>query len=157
MAVKLASAMGAEVTVFSTSPKKKDDATRLGAAKFVVTPDEDLGGEANAYHLIIDAVAAAHDWNVYINMLRRDGTLVVVGASTEPAVVHSFPLILGRRRISGSLIGGIRETQEMLDFCAARGIGSDVEVVSVDQINAAYDRAVTGDVRYRFVIDLKTL
>jgi uncharacterized zinc-type alcohol dehydrogenase-like protein len=122
-----------------------------------VTSDADLSAEAATCHLIADTIAAAHDWNPYIEMLRRDGTLVLVGVSTEPAPVHSFPLILGRRRISGSLIGGIRETQELLDFCATKGIASDIEIIPIAKVNEAYDRAVKGDVRYRFVIDLGTL
>ena len=157
MAVKLAASMGARVTVFSTSRAKQDDALRLGANEFVVTKDADLTSFSNSLHMILDTVAAAHDWNGFVSMLKRDGTMVLIGASPEPASVDAFPLILGRRRIAGSLIGGIRETQEMLDYCAANGITSDVEIIPVSDINSAFDRAVAGDVRYRFVIDLKTL
>jgi uncharacterized zinc-type alcohol dehydrogenase-like protein len=157
MGVKLAAAMGANVTVFSTSAEKEADARRLGASDFVVTKDADLGTMANRFQMILDTVSANHDWNQFVSMLKRDGTLVLIGASVEPVPVGAFPLILGRRRLAGSLIGGIRETQEMLDYCAEKGITSDVEVIPVSEINTAYDRAVMGDVRYRFVIDLKTL
>ena len=158
MGVKLAAAVGAEVTVFSTSAAKQDDAKRLGAKGFVLTTNAAaMKASANAYSLIIDTVSAAHDLNGYLNALRRDGTLVVVGVSTEPAPIATFPLIVGRRRLAGSIIGGIRETQEMLDFCAERNITSDVEVVAMQDVEKAYDRTVKGDVRYRFVIDMKTL
>jgi alcohol dehydrogenase (NADP+) len=158
MAVKIASAMGAEVTVFSTSARKQEDAKRLGAREFVVSTDpqamKDVG---NRFNLILDAVSAPHDLNVYLNALRRDGTLAIVGVSTEPAAIATFPLILGRKRIAGSIIGGIRETQEMLDFCGEHNTPADVEVVPIQDVEKAYDRTVKGDVRYRFVIDMKTL
>jgi alcohol dehydrogenase (NADP+) len=158
MAVKIASAMGAHVTVFSTSPRKQTDAKRLGAENFVVSTDPDaMKATANAFNLILDTVASAHDLNAYINALRRDGTLVVVGVSGEPASVAMFPLILARRRLAGSVIGGIRETQEMLNFCGEHNIPADVEVIPAQDVEKAYDRTVKGDVRYRFVIDMKSL
>ena len=158
MAVKIAAAMGAHVTVFSTSAKKQADAKRLGAQEFVLTTDpKSLQAEAKRYSFIIDTVSGAHDLNAYIGALCRDGTLVIVGVSVEPASVGTFPLILGRRRIAGSIIGGIRETQEMLDFCAEHNVASDVEVIPIQDVEKAYDRTIKGDVRYRFVIDMKTL
>jgi alcohol dehydrogenase (NADP+) len=158
MAVKIASAMGAEVTVFSTSARKQEDAKRLGAKDFVVSTDpQAMKAVGNRFNLILDAVSAPHDLNVYTNALRRDGTLVLVGVSVEPAPIATFPLILGRRRIAGSVIGGIRETQEMLNFCGEHNTPADVEVVPIQDVEKAYDRTVKGDVRYRFVIDMKTL
>jgi uncharacterized zinc-type alcohol dehydrogenase-like protein len=158
MGVKLAAAFGAEVTVFSTSATKQDDAKRLGAKGFVLSTDAAaLKSVANRFSLIIDTVSAPHDLNAYLNALKRDGTLVVVGVAGEPAAVETFPLIVGRRRIAGSIIGGIRETQEMLDFCAERHIAADVEVIPVQDVETAYERTLKSDVRYRFVIDMKTL
>jgi alcohol dehydrogenase (NADP+) len=158
MAVKIASAMGAEVTVFSTSPKKEADARRLGAKNFVVSTNRDaMKAVANSFSVILDTVAAAHDLNIYLGALRRDGTLVIVGVSVEPTPIAVFPMIAGRRRMAGSMIGGIRETQEMLDFCAKHNIPADIELTSVEDVEKAYDRTVKGDVRYRFVIDMKTL
>jgi len=158
MGVKIAKVMGAEVTVFSTSSRKEADAKRLGATDFIVSTDgKAMKAAANRFHLILDTVAALHDLNPYVNALRRDGTLVLVGVSVEPTTVETFPLILGRRRIAGSIIGGIRETQEMLNFCAEHNIPADVEVIPIQDVEKAYDRTVKGDVRYRFVIDMKTL
>lgn len=158
MAVKLATAMGAEVTVFSTSPSKEPDARRLGAHEFIMTKDpQSLAALANRFDLILDAVSAPHDLNAYLNLLRRDGALALVGVSPKPLEVSAFSLILKRRTLAGSLIGGTRETQEMLDYCAAQNITSDVEVIPIQQVEAAYARTITGDVRYRFVIDMKTL
>ncbi len=158
MAVKLARSMGAEVTVFSTSPSKEKDARRLGAHNFVVTKDPaKLEPLAGTLDLILDAVSATHDPNMYLNALRRDGVMVLVGAPEKPLEVSAFALIMGRRKLAGSLIGGIRETQEMLDYCAEHDITSDVEVIPIQQINEAYDRTVKGDVHYRFVIDMKSL
>ena len=158
MAVKLAVSMGAEVTVFSTSPAKEQDARRLGAHNFVVTKDpQNLEPLANTFDFILDAVSAPHDPNVYLNLLRRDGVMVLVGAPEKPLEVNAFSLIMNRRKLAGSLIGGIRETQEMLDYCAQHNITSDVEVIPIQQIEAAYERTVKGDVRYRFVIDMKSL
>jgi uncharacterized zinc-type alcohol dehydrogenase-like protein len=158
MAVKLGVAFGAEVTVLSTSKKKQEDARRLGATGFQVM-SETAGVEAMAGKLdtIIDTVAAPHDVNAYLKLLRTDGTLVLVGAPEKPVEVEAFAVIPKRRRFAGSMIGGIRETQEMLDFCAARGIAADVEVIPIQRINEAYDRMVKGDVRYRFVIDIASL
>jgi len=158
MAVKLAVSMGAEVTVFSTSPAKEQDARRLGAHNFVVTKDpQNLEPLAKTFDFILDAVSAPHDPNLYLNLLRRDGVMVLVGAPEKPLEVNAFSLIMNRRKLAGSLIGGIRETQEMLDYCAQHNITSDVEVIPIQQIEAAYERTVKGDVRYRFVIDMKSL
>lgn len=158
MGVKIAAAMGADVTVFSTSTRKQADAKRLGAKDFILSTDSNaMKGVANQFHLILDTVAASHDLNVYVNALRRDGTLVVVGVSVEPAPIAIFPLIMGRRRIAGSVIGGIRQTQEMLDFCGQHNIPADVEIVPIQDVEKAYDRTVKGDVRFRFVIDMKSL
>ena len=158
MAVKLARSMGAEVTVFSTSPSKEEDARKLGAQNFVVTKDPaNLESLAGKFDLILDAVSASHDPNLYLNLLRRDGVMVLVGAPEKPLEVSAFSLIMGRHKLAGSLIGGIRETQEMLDYCAEHNITSDVEVIPIQKINEAYERTIKGDVRYRFVIDMKTL
>lgn len=158
MGVKLARAMGAKVTVFSTSPHKAADAKRLGATGFVVTQDPSFSEKLEGkFDLILDTVSAPHDLNAYLGMLKVGGTLVVVGVPPQPAQVHAFSLIGGRRELVGSLIGGIKETQEMLDFCAKKKVLSDVEVISVDQIDAAYERTIKGQVKYRFVIDLSTL
>ncbi|QQS33971.1 MAG: NAD(P)-dependent alcohol dehydrogenase [Acidobacteriota bacterium] len=156
MAVKIAKAMGAEVTVFSTSPGKSEDAGKLGADNFVVTNDpENLAPLANSFNLIIDTVSANHDLNPYINMVGLNGVLVVVGMPELPATIHQASIIMGNKSIAGSLIGGITETQEMLDFCAEHGVVADVEVISPDRIEEAYDRTIKADVRYRFVIDMK--
>jgi len=158
MGVKIARAMGAEVTVFSTSPRKQEDAKRLGANNFVVSKDpEAMKSVAGRFNVILDTVSGAHDMNAYLNALRRDGTLVVVGVSVEPASISTFPMIMGRRRMAGSIIGGIRETQEMLGFCGKNNIPADVEVIPIKDLEKAYDRTVKGDVRYRFVIDMTTL
>jgi uncharacterized zinc-type alcohol dehydrogenase-like protein len=158
MGVKLAAAMGAEVTVFSTSPSKEKDAKKLGANHFALTsPAENLQPLAGQYDLLLDTVSAPHDLILFLGLLRRDGTLVVVGVPPTPASVHHFSLIAGRKKLAGSMIGGIRETQEMLDFCAEHGIGSDVEVIPVQKVNEAYERTLRNDVRYRFVIDMKSL
>jgi uncharacterized zinc-type alcohol dehydrogenase-like protein len=158
MAVKLAASMGAEVTVFSTSKTKEQDARRLGAHDFVVSLDpKNLDSLANRFDFILDAVSAPHDVNAYLNLLRRDGVMVMVGVPAKPLEVHAFSLIPKRRKLAGSMIGGIRETQEMLDYCTGKNITSDVEVIPIQQVNEAYDRAIKGDVRYRFVIDMKTL
>jgi uncharacterized zinc-type alcohol dehydrogenase-like protein len=158
MAIKLAASMGAEVTVLSTSKTKEQDARRLGAHDFVVSIDpKNLEALANRFDFILDAVSAPHDINAYLRLLRRDGVLTLVGAPPKPLDVHAFSLIPKRRTLAGSNIGGIRETQEMLDYCAAKNITSDVEVIPIQQVEAAYERTIKGDVRYRFVIDMKTL
>ena len=158
MAVKLAASMGAEVTVFSTSQSKEKDARRFGARHFVVTKNPKiLESLANRFDFVLDAVAADHDVNAYFQLLQRDGTLAIVGAPEKPLQIEAFSLILKRRKFAGSLIGGIRETQEMLDYCAKKNIVSDVEVIPIQKVNEAYERTLKGDVRYRFVIDMKTL
>ena len=157
VAVQLAASMGAEVTVFSTSLSKETDAHRFGAQKFVLTKDPDFTLLKNQYDFILNTVAGSHDLNDYLNLLKRDGVLTLVGVPEESAEVHAFSLIMNRRRLAGSLIGGIRETQEMLDYCAAKNIVPDIEIIPVDRVNEAYERIVKGDVRYRFVLDLKTL
>ncbi len=158
MAVKLGAAFGAEVTLLSSSPGKKADAARLGAHDFVLTSDDKaLDAAARRFDFIIDTVSAPHDLARYAGLLRRDGTMVLLGAPDTPAPLPAFALIFGRRSLAGSLIGGIAETQEMLDFCGARGIVADVETIPIQQIDHAYDRMLKGDVRYRFVIDLASL
>jgi uncharacterized zinc-type alcohol dehydrogenase-like protein len=158
MGVKLAAAMGAEVTVFSTSQSKEQDARALGASDFVVTRDPERLATLNGkYHFILDTVSAPHDPNLYLNLLGREGVMVLVGVPEKPLEVAAFSLISNGRTLAGSMIGGIRETQEMLDYCAEHGITSDVEVIPIQQINEAYERTIKGDVRYRFVIDMKSL
>lgn len=158
MAVKLASAMGAHVTVLSTSKSKETDARRLGADDFVVTKDpKNLAPLAATFDFIIDTVSAPHDLNMYLGLLKRHAAMVLVGAPPEPAAVASFSLIMKGRVLAGSLIGGIRETQEMLDYCAQHGITSDVEVIPIQDIERAYEGTMKSDVRYRFVIDMKSL
>jgi uncharacterized zinc-type alcohol dehydrogenase-like protein len=156
--VKIASALGAEVTVLSTSPDKEADAQRLGATRFLLTTDRaQLKEAAGSFDFILDTVSAVHALAPYLKLLTRDGAMVLVGLPSEPASVPAGVLINGRRRLAGSSIGGIRETQEMLDFCAAHGIVADVEVIPIQQVNEAYERTVNGDVHYRFVIDMKSL
>ena len=156
MGVKLAHAMGADVTVFSTSPSKEADAKDLGADHFVVTKDPaNLEPLASTFDIILDTVSADHDINPYIAMLGVRGVLVVIGVPPSANSVHSFGLIFGNKSIAGSLIGGIPETQEMLDFCSEHGVRSEVEIIKPDYIETAYDRTVSSDVRYRFVIDIK--
>lgn len=158
MAVKLAKAMGAEVTVFSTSPGKEADAKKLGAKHFVISTDpktfEALAGKLD---LIIDTVSAKHDFTPYLGTLKIDGTHVLVGAAPEPSQVSAFSLIFGRKKLAGSLIGGIKETQEMLDFCARKKVFSDIELIPASKINEAYEKTIKSQVKYRFVIDAKTL
>jgi uncharacterized zinc-type alcohol dehydrogenase-like protein len=158
MAVKLASAMGADVTVLSQSLKKQEDGLRLGADNYYATSDpgtfETLAG---AFDLIINTVSASIDISSYLQLLTLDGALVNVGAPAEPLPVNAFALIMGRRAFAGSMIGGIRETQEMLDFCAEHQLGAEIEVIPAEKINDAYERVLASDVRYRFVIDASTL
>jgi len=158
MAVKFASAFGAHVVLFTTSPGKTEDAKRLGANEVVLSkdPDEMLKHEAS-FNFILDTVSAQHDLNPYLSLLKRDGTMTLVGAPPMPLPVSSFNLIFGRHQLAGSGIGGIRETQEMLDFCAEHGITSDVELIPIQKINEAYDRLLKSDVKYRFVIDMASL
>ncbi|MBJ6979984.1 NAD(P)-dependent alcohol dehydrogenase [Luteimonas sp. MC1895] len=154
MAVKLGVALGARVTVLSTSERKREDALKLGAHAFEVV-GSDRGAVrrlAKRFDMILDTASAAHDYNVYLQMLKIDGTMVLLGIP-EPTPVAASSLVMARRRLAGSLIGGIRETQEMLDFCAANGVASDIELIDADGINDAYERMLRGDVRYRFVID----
>jgi uncharacterized zinc-type alcohol dehydrogenase-like protein len=158
MGVKFAHALGAHVVLFTTSPGKAADALRLGADEVVISKNEaEMRKHASSFDFILDCVSADHDLNAYLQLLRLDGSLVLVGAPEKPAPVAAFNLIMGRRRLAGSAIGGIRETQEMLDFCAERGITSDVERIPIQQINQAYDRLLKGDVKYRFVIDMASL
>ena len=158
MGVKLAKAMGAEVIVFTTSPSKVDDAKRLGADDVVLSKDSaQMQRYAGKLHLVLDAVSAQHDINAYLNLLRVDGTLALVGAPEHPLPVAAFSLIPYRRSFAGSMIGGIAETQEMLDFCGKHNIVSDIEMINIQQINEAYERLLKGDVKYRFVIDMASL
>ncbi len=158
MGVKLAVAMGAEVTMLSHSASKETDAKRLGAHQFVLTSDAAQIKKVTGYFdFILDTVSADHDYNFYLGLLKTNGVMVCVGAPPSPAQVPAFNLIFGRKSIAGSLIGGIAETQEMLDYCAKNNIVSDVEVIAIKDINEAYERMLKGDVRYRFVIDMATL
>lgn len=158
MAVKFASAFGAEVTMLSTSPGKEQDARKLGAHKFALTTDATRLQELrNYFDFIIDTVSAEHDYNMYIQMLATDGVMICVGAPPTPAAVRIFSLMGGRRSLAASGIGGLPETQEMLDFCAEHRIVSDIEIIDIASINEAYERMLKSDVRYRFVIDMKSL
>jgi uncharacterized zinc-type alcohol dehydrogenase-like protein len=158
MALKFAHALGAHVVLFTTSANKTSDALRLGADEVVLSKDEaQMRKHAGSFEFILDAVSADHDWNAYLQLLKRDGTFTLVGAPPNAAAVPAFGLIMGRKRIAGSAIGGIRETQEMLDFCADHGITSDIELIRIQEINQAYERLLKGDVKYRFVIDMASL
>src|SRR5271170_2500293 len=158
MGVKFANALGAHTVVFTTSPKKKDDALRLGASEVVISSDANqMQKHAGSFDFILDAVSADHDINAYLNMLRRDGHVVMVGAPEKPLAVSVFSLIMGRRSLSGSPIGGIAETQEMLDFCGKHNITSDVEIIPIQKVNEAYERLLKSDVKYRFSIDMASL
>ena len=158
MGVKFAHAMGAHVVVFTTSPNKKDDAIRLGADEVVVSKNADeMQKHAGSFDFILDAVSADHDINAFLNLLGRDGHLVLVGAPEKPLQVAAFNLLFGRKSLSGSPIGGIKETQEMLDFCGEKGITSDIELIPIQKVNEAYERLLKSDVKYRFVIDMATL
>ncbi len=158
MGVKFAHALGAHVVVFTTSPKKRDDALRLGADEVAVSSDaNEMQKHLGSFDFVLDAVSAHHDINVYLNMLRRDGHIVMLGAPEKPLAVSVFSLIMGRRSLSGSPIGGIGETQEMLDFCGKHSIVSDVEVIPIQKVNEAYDRLFKSDVKYRFSIDMTSL
>jgi uncharacterized zinc-type alcohol dehydrogenase-like protein len=155
MAVKLAAALGAEVTLLSSSPAKKKDAQRLGAHDFVATADAARLGPR--FDFVLDTVSAPHDLGGLLGTLRLDGTLIMLGASPEAMPVHPFSLIMKRRSIAGSLVGGLPETQEVLDFCADKNITADVETIAARDIDRAWDRMLEGDVRYRFSIDASTL
>lgn len=158
MGVKLAKAMGAKVVVITTSARKVEDALRLGADEVILSKDEgQMNANAGTLNFILDCVSAPHDINAYLRLLKRDGQLTIVGAPVEPLQVAAFSLIPTRKSLSGSLIGGIAETQEMLDFCGKHNITSDIEIIDIQEINEAYERMLKGDVKYRFVIDMKTL
>jgi uncharacterized zinc-type alcohol dehydrogenase-like protein len=158
MGVKLAVSMGAEVTMLSHTASKETDAKRLGAHKFILTGDaEQIKSVTGYFDFILDTVSADHDYNFYLALLRTNGTMVCVGVPPTPASIPAFNIIFGRKSFAGSLIGGIPETQEMLDYCAEHNIVSDVEVIAMKDINEAYERMLKGDVRYRFVIDMATL
>ena len=158
MGVKFASAFGAHVVLFTTSPGKTEDAKRLGATEVVVSKNKDeMNKHANSFDFILDTVSANHDLNAYLSLLKRDGTLTLVGAPPDPVPVAAFSLIAPRRQLAGSLIGGIPETQEMLDFCSEHGITCDIEMIGIDKISEAYDRMLKSDVKYRFVIDMASL
>jgi uncharacterized zinc-type alcohol dehydrogenase-like protein len=158
MAVKFGVAFGADVTVLSTSPKKEADAKKLGAHHFVVTSDpEQIKAAQGTFDFILDTVSAEHDFNMYLSLLRTNGTMICVGAPSNPAEVSAFSLLGGRKSLAGSGIGGIKETQEMLDFCAEHNIVSEIEIIDMKDITKSYERMEKGDVRYRFVIDMATL
>jgi len=158
MALKLAHAFGAQVVQFTTSPSKREDALRLGADEVVLSNDpEQMKLHAGSFDFILDTVSAPHDLNVYLQMLKRDGTMTLVGLPETPPTIHGGALIFGRHSLAGSLIGGIAETQEMLDFCAEHGIVSDIEKIRIQDINEAYERMLKSDVKYRFVIDMASL
>jgi uncharacterized zinc-type alcohol dehydrogenase-like protein len=158
MGVKFAHAFGAQTVVFTTSPNKKEDALRLGADEVVVsTNPEEMQAHAGSFDFILDAVSAEHDINAYINLLKIDGNLTMVGAPEKPLQIAVFPLLFGRRSVSGSPIGGLPETQEMLDFCGEHNITADVEVIPIQKVNEAYERLLKSDVKYRFSIDMSSL
>ncbi|GGH11622.1 NAD(P)-dependent alcohol dehydrogenase [Silvibacterium dinghuense] len=158
MGLKFAHAMGAHTVLFTTSPSKAEDAKRLGADEVIISKNADeMQKHAGSFDFILDAVAADHDLNAYLNLLKVDGSMVLVGAPEKPLPVSSFSLILGRRSLAGSLIGGIPETQEMLDFCGQHNIVSDIEKIDIQNINEAYERMLKSDVKYRFVIDMASL
>ncbi|RFZ94608.1 NAD(P)-dependent alcohol dehydrogenase [Mucilaginibacter conchicola] len=158
MGVKFGVAFGAEVTVLSTSPSKEEDAKKLGAHHFVVSKDEEqMKAAAGSFDFILDTVSAEHDMNAYLALLKTNGVMMCVGVPSKPYAIHPFSLLGGRKSVAGSGIGGIKETQEMLDFCAANNIVSDIEMIDIKDITASYERMLKGDVRYRFVIDMATL
>ena len=158
MGLKFSKAFGAHTVLFTTSPNKTADAIRLGADEVVISKNEaEMLKQASSFDFILDTVSADHDLNAFLNLLKRDGTMTLVGAPEKPAAVYSFSLIMGRRRLAGSAIGGIRETQEMLDFCAEKGVASDIELIKIQQNNDAYERLLKSDVKYRFVIDSASL
>lgn len=158
MAVKIASSLGAEVTMLSTSPEKEKDAKRLGAANFVLTTNEEQFKKYTGYfNFIINTVSAQHDYNKYMQLLGVNGVMVCLGVPPVPTPIHAMSLVMGNKTIQGSLIGGLEETQEMLDYCGLNNITADVEIIPIDKINEAFDKTIAGDVHYRFVIDMATL
>jgi uncharacterized zinc-type alcohol dehydrogenase-like protein len=158
MGVKIAKAMGARVVVFTTSPSKREDALRLGADEVVLSRDSgQMARHAGSFDMILDCVSAEHDLNAYLHLVRRGGNMTVVGVPDKPTSLNAFNLIYGNKSLSGSMIGGFAETQEMLDFCSEHGVTADVEVIAVQQINEAYERMLKGDVKYRFTIDMASL
>jgi uncharacterized zinc-type alcohol dehydrogenase-like protein len=158
MGVKFAKGLGANVVLFTTSPGKSADAIRLGADEVVISKNEaEMQKHTGSFDFILDCVSANHDLNAYLQLLKLDGTMTLVGAPEKPATVSSFNLLMKRRSISGSAIGGIGETQQMLDFCADKGITADIELIKIQQINEAYERLLKSDVKYRFVIDMASL
>jgi len=158
MGVKFARAFGAHVVVFTTSPNKKEDALRLGAHEVIISTNaNEMQKHAGSFNFILDTIAADHDINTYLNMLGLDGNITLVGAPEKPLAVSAFALIFGRKSLSGSLIGGIKETQEMLDFCGENNITADIEVIPIQKVNEAYERMVKSDVKYRFSIDMASL
>jgi uncharacterized zinc-type alcohol dehydrogenase-like protein len=158
MGVKFAAAFGAETWVLTTSPGKTEDAKRLGATGTIVSKDEaDMAAHASSFDFLLSTISAPYDLNAYVALLKTDGTMVTVGAPERPLDLHLFSVILGRKSVAGSMIGGIKETQEMLDYCGQHGIGSDVEIIPMQKINEAYERMLKSDVRYRFSIDIKSL
>jgi len=158
MGIKLASAFGAHVVLFTTSANKTADAMRLGASEVVLSKNEaEMQKHASSFDFILDTVSAEHDLNAYLNLLKRDGTMTLLGAPENPTLVSAFSLIFRRRQLAGSLIGGIKETQEMLDFCADHEITADIELIPIQKINEAYERLLKSDVKYRFVIDMASL
>jgi uncharacterized zinc-type alcohol dehydrogenase-like protein len=158
MGAKFSHAFGAHTVVFTRSANKRDDALRLGADEIVVSRNADeMQKHAGSFDFILDTVSAEHDLNPFLNLLRRDGNLVLVGAPAKPLALSAFSLIFGRRSVSGSNIGGIPETQEMLDFCGRHDITADVEVIPIQQVNEAYERLARSDVKYRFCIDMASL
>jgi alcohol dehydrogenase (NADP+) len=158
MGLKFAKAFGARVALFTTSPRKAADAVRLGADEVIVSTDASaMQRDAGTFDFLLDAVSAEHDLNAYLPLLKLDGTMTLVGAPEKPSPVASFHLIMGRRRVAGSAIGGIHETQVMLDFCGEKGITSDIELIEIQQINEAYERLLKSDVKYGFVVDMASL
>lgn len=158
MGIKFAAAMGAETIMITTSPSKKDDAKRLGASGVLISTDEEqMNAHKNSFDFILNTVPVKHDYNPYINLLKRDSTMCMVGAIEPLEPMHGGNIILGRKRVAGSLIGGIKETQEMLDFCGEHNITCDVEMIDINEINTAYKRVQDSDVKYRFVIDMQSL
>jgi len=157
MAIKIAKAMGAYVTVFTTTQSKADDAKRLGADNVVLSTDATQMKNCSKQDMILDTVSAKHDVNAYLNLLKVDGSLVLVGLPNQPLEIGAFNVVNGRKSFSGSNIGGIAETQEVLDFCAAHNVTADIELINVNQVNEAFERLEKGDVKYRFVIDMASL